>query len=344
VALNASTRRYVHLAVGLVLSAVFLWLAVRGEDWAAIGEHASHADWRLLVLMSVAGVFALYVRCQRWRLMLERATKRRQPMKPIFSASAIGFMANMILPFRVGEFARPYLVSRHTDVTLSVALASVVLERILDLLVLFAFGVWVVTTSEVPPVLTRLTWVAGGCVTVLLTGILAVHFNRKRLLPLVDRVWEMLPAGLGARITRVEHEFLDALAIVAEGRILLAVVAWSFYVWFVIALSFSLGFHALGIDVPFFSGGITVTTVVALAVSVPGAPGFIGQFEWGCKIALEQVFNVTGAGALAYSFVVHAVQWATQVAVGLVYLVREGLSLTELEHLPAQVEPSVSGE
>jgi uncharacterized protein (TIRG00374 family) len=273
--------------------------------------------------------------------MLERATKRPQPMRPIFSASAIGFMANMILPFRVGEFARPYLISRHSDVSLSVALASVVLERILDLLVLFAFGVWVVTTSEVPPVLTQLTWLAGAFVTILFAGILVVHFNRKRFLPLVDRLWLAIPSSIGQRIIRVEHEFLDALAIVAEGRVLAAVVAWSFYVWFTIALTFSLGFYALDIAVPFVAGGITVTTVVALAVSVPGAPGFIGQFEWGCKVALEQVFGIPGARALAYSFVVHALQWATQVAVGLVYLVREGLSLTELEHLKDASESAV---
>jgi hypothetical protein len=329
-------RRWVQLAVGILLSAVFLWLAVRGEDWLAIREHAGRADWRFLALMSVAGIYALYVRCQRWRLMLERAAKRPQPMKPIFSASAIGFMANMVLPFRVGEFARPYLVSRHTDVSLSIALASVILERILDLMVLFAFGVWIVVTSNVPPKLVLLTWIAGGCVTALFAGILVVHFNRKRLLPVIDRVWLALPSGLGARITHVEHEFLDALAIVAEGRVLALVVAWSFYVWLTIAVTFALGFHALGIDVPFVAGGITVTTVVALAVSVPGAPGFIGPFEWGCKIALEQIFGVAGAGALAYSFVVHAVQWATQVVVGLVYLVREGLSLTELERLKTQ--------
>ena len=283
--------------------------------------------------MPIAGIYALYVRCQRWRLLLERAGKRPQPMAPIFSASAIGFMANMVLPFRIGEFARPYLVARNTGLPLSVTIATVILERILDLVALFVFGVWVVTASNVPQIVVRLTWIAGVSVGLLFAGILTVHFHRKTLLPVVDRLWLALPGRIGRSIVHLEHEFLDALAVAAEGTVLLQAIAWSMYVWIVIAISFSLGFLALGLDVPFLGGGVTVTTLVALAVSVPGAPGFVGQFEWGCKVALGEVYGVAGALAVAYSFVTHAVQWATQVVVGLVCLVHEGLSLSELERL-----------
>jgi len=337
-----SNRRWLQLAVGLALSAFFLWLAVRGEDWNAIGAAIAQTHARYLVVMAFAGVYGLYVRCQRWRLLLERASGRPQPMRPIFSASAIGFMANMVLPFRIGEFARPYLVSRGTTVPLSIAFATVVLERILDLFVLFSFGMWVVTKSDVPAVVTQLTWIAGGVVGLLFAGIFVVHFQRKRLLPIVDRIWRALPARIGEVILRVEHEFLDSLAVVADPMVFVKTVLWSFYVWLIIAVTFSLGFLALGLDVPFLAGGVTVTTLVALAVSVPGAPGFVGQFEWGCKIALEQIYGAPGALAVAYSFVVHAQQWGVQVALGLVYLVREGLSLRELEHL--QAESPAAGE
>jgi hypothetical protein len=331
-----SGRRWVQLSIGIGLSALFLWLAVRGEDWSAIGSSVAEADYRWLVAMATGGVFALYVRCQRWKLLLEQATGRQLPMGPVFSAAAIGFMANMVLPFRVGEFARPYLVSRHTHVTLSTALATVILERILDLFVLFAFGLWVVSAADVPETVTRLTWVAGIAVGALFTGIVIVHFQRGRLLPIVDRIWLLLPSHIGHMITKIEHEFLDAMAVAANAKVLLKTVLWSFYVWVIIAVTFALGFPALGIAVPIAGGGVTVTTLVALAVSVPGAPGFVGQFEWGCKIALEQIYGVAGATALAYSFVTHFVQWLTQVLLGVVYLIREGLSLRELERLQAE--------
>jgi hypothetical protein len=312
---------------------LFLWLAVKGEDWSAVASALRTTDWRVLATLPLAGVYSLYVRCQRWQLLLERASRRPQPMGPIFSASAIGFMANMVLPFRIGEFARPYLVARHSGIPLSATVATVVLERILDLVALFFFGLWVVSATQVPTLVVRLTWIAGASVFVLFLAILTVHFRRAVLLPVVDRVWLALPGRIGQRIVRVEHEFLDALAVAAEGSVLLKALAWSIYLWLVIALNFSLGFLALGLDVPFLGAGVTVTTLVALAVSVPGAPGFVGQFEWGCKVALGEVYGVEGALAVAYSLVTHAAQWATQVAVGLVCLVRQGLSLSELERL-----------
>jgi uncharacterized protein (TIRG00374 family) len=329
-AAGLSMRRWLQLSVGLGLSALFLYLAFRGEDWSAVRTEVAHADYRWLVAMAVVGVYALYVRCQRWQLLLEAAVERPVPMQPIFSATAIGFMANMVLPFRVGEFARPFLLSRGTGLPLSVALATGVLERAFDLLALFIFGVWVVSTADVPPVVYKFTWIAGAMVAVVLGAIVVMHLQRDRVLPLVDRMWDLLPARVGGQIKLLEHEFLDALSTVADLGLLLRTTAWSIYLWLAIAVGFALGFPALGIDVPFVGGGVATAAIVALAVSVPGAPGFVGQFEWGCKLALEGVYGVPGAQAVGFAIVVHILQFVVQVGVGLVYLVREGLSLGDL--------------
>ncbi len=329
-AVNAGARRWLQLAVGVGFSALFLYLALRGEDLGQVAGSLSQADARYLAGMAAVGVYALFVRCQRWSLLLERATAERQPMHVLFSAAAIGFMANMVLPFRVGEFARPYLVSRHTEVSLSTSIASIVLERILDLGALFLFACWVVMNADAPPIVHKLTWLAGGVVGVLATAVVLLHLQRARLLPILDRLWLRLPGRIGYRIMRVEHEFLDAMAILGELAVLVQAVLWSLYLWFVIAISFSLGFPAIGLDVPFFGAGVTVMTIVALAVSIPSAPAFVGQFEWGCKLALQRIHDVPGAMALGYSLLTHALQFVVQVVLGAVFLVREGLSLTEL--------------
>lgn len=329
-AAGLSMRRWIQLSVGLGLSALFLYLAFRGEDWSAVRTELAHADYRWLIAMAVIGVYVLYVRCQRWKLLLEAAVDRPLPMQPIFSATAIGFMANMILPFRVGEFARPYLLSRSTEVPLSIALATTVLERAFDLLALFTFGMWVVLTADVPPIVHKFTWLAGGMVVFVLGAIMVMHLQRDRVLPIVDRVWDLLPARIGGQIKLLEHEFLDALSTIADVSLLVRTTAWSIYIWLAIAVGFAVGFPALGIDVPFVGAGIATTAIVALAVSVPGAPGFVGQFEWGCKLALEGVYGVPGSQAVGFAILTHILQFAVQVGVGLVYLVREGLSLGDL--------------
>jgi uncharacterized protein (TIRG00374 family) len=288
-----------------------------------------------LLAMGVLGTYVMFARCQRWAILIEAALGVRPAMGPLFAATAIGFMANMLLPLRVGEFARPYLASRRADVPITTALATTVLERILDLLVLFGFGLWVLATADVPEIVRRFTWFAGIAAGVLILGVGIVHANRETLLPVIDKIWNIFPESIAGQIRLLEHEFLDGITTIANPRTFCRVALWSVYVWFLISVGFALGFLATGVQVPFFGGGVTVTTIVALAVSLPGAPGFVGQFEWGCKIALQQIYGVAGARAVGFSIVTHITQFVTQVALGLVYLVREGLSLGQLGRLEA---------
>ncbi len=329
-------RRALQLGIGIGLSGLFLYLALRGEDWGAIGSELRRAQYRYLVAMFPLGAYALFARAQRWRLLLESASRRPQAIGPIFSASAIGFMANMVLPFRIGEFARPYLVSRDTGIPLSTALATAVVERVLDLIVLFAFAVVVVMTADVPQMVRQLTTVAGVFAAITAGAAITVSVQRARVLPLLDKIWQRLPKSVGEPILRLEHEFLDGMATIANVGTFVRTILWSFWIWLVIAFGFALGFLATGMDVPFVAGGVTVTTIVALAVSIPSAPAFVGQFEWGCKLALEQILGTSGASAVGYAILVHATQFVSQVGLGLVFVAREGLSFGELGSMTAE--------
>jgi len=325
-------RRGLQLAAGLALSAFFLWLALNGEDWGAIGTILADADYRYVALMVPFGAYTLYARCQRWRILLEKTHRRSVPMLPIYSASAIGFMANMVLPFRVGEVARPLLLARGAGLPPASTFATVIVERVLDLVALATFGVGIVLSADVPIEIYRGAQWAAGLAAVGFVGIYIVVVRRETLLPLLDRIWVRIPK-LGPALLKVEHEVVDGMSAIADPVTMARTVAWSFYIWFTVAVSFALGFKATGMDVPFFGGGITVATIVALAVSVPSAPAFVGQFEWGCKVALEQIHGVSGSAAIGYSILVHTTQFLTQVALGVIFLAREGLSIRDISGL-----------
>jgi uncharacterized protein (TIRG00374 family) len=333
---RSSSRRWLHIFIGVALSALFLWIAVRGIAWSELSRSLADADYRWIPAMAVVGVYALLARTQRWRLLLDQATGTELPMSPVFSANAIGFMANMLLPLRAGEIARPVLLSRRMRIPLAVVLATVVLERILDLATLVVFAMWVVSTSTVPTEVRAGAWMAGIAFTVMVITLTALHFQRARLLPIVDKIWRVLPPRLEQAILQTEHRFLDALATIGDAGMFLRALAWSFWIWIVIAVGFALGFYVVGIDVPFLGGGISVATVVALAVAAPAAPGFVGAFQFACKIALQEMRGVDGALTLGYSLITHATQFSTQVVVGLVYLLREGLSLGEIGRMEAE--------
>jgi uncharacterized protein (TIRG00374 family) len=331
--MTSQRRRGLQFAAGLALSGLFLWLALRGEDWNAIQAALSNVDYKWVVAMFPVGTYTLYVRSQRWQLLLERTHRRSVPMLPIFSASAIGFMANMVLPFRVGEIARPWLVARNTGLPLASTFASVVVERVLDLLALAVFGFGIVLTADtVPDSVTTMAQLVAVVATVLFVGAFVVVAKRELVLPILDRIWRRVPR-IGPVLLRLEHEFVDGMSSIADFRTLTVAVAWSLYIWLLVGVSFALGFVAMGMDVPFVHGGITVATIVALAVSVPSAPAFVGQFEWGCKLALEQIHGVDGSAAIGYSILVHTAQFFTQVILGVIFLAREGLSIRDLSNL-----------
>ncbi len=331
--MTSQGRRVLQFAAGLALSGLFLWLALRGEDWGAIRASLANVDYTYVAAMFPVGLYTLYVRSQRWQLLLEKVHRREVPLMPIYSASAIGFMANMVLPFRVGEIARPWLVSRNTGLPLTSTFASVVVERVLDLLALAIFGIGIVLTADtVPDSVTTMAQLAAVIAVVMFGGAFVVVAKRETILPILDNVWRHVPK-IGPLVLRIEHEFVDGMSSIADLPTLLTAVAWSLYVWLLVGVSFALGFPAMGMEVPFVHGGITVATIVALAVSVPSAPAFVGQFEWGCKLALEQIHRVPGSAAIAYSILVHTAQFFTQVILGVVFLAREGLSIRDLSNL-----------
>jgi glycosyltransferase 2 family protein len=330
-------RRTLQLAAGLALSGLFLWLALRGEDWGAIRENLSDVDYRYVALMVPMGAYTLYARCQRWRVLLEHTHGRRVPMLPIYSASAIGFMANMVLPFRVGEIARPWLVARSARLAVSSTFATVVVERMLDLMALGFFGIGIVLLSDVPDEVVRWAKIALLFAAAMFVTLIVIVVQRQWLLPKLDHIWRRIPK-IGPILLRLEHEFVEGMAPIAHPATLAVTIAWSLWIWLTVAVSFALGFLATGMELPFLAGGITVSTIVALAVALPSAPAFVGQFEWGCKMALVEIHGISSAAAIGYSILVHTTQFLTQVALGVVFLAREGLSFRDLASLKDEAD------
>ena len=326
-----------QIGVSLAVSGLFLYLAARGVHWRQVTASLSAADYRYVVPITLVSIYSLYVRCLRWRLLLERAAGRRVSMEALFSATAIGFMSNLVLPLRIGEVVRPYLLSHKTRVPLSTTLATAVLERVLDMAALVVLLLVVIASSEASEALKQISIYAGVFAGVGFAFVFFAHRHKETVLPFLDRIWRRAPGVLGDRLVRLEHEFFDGVGSIADARVLLVLLGWSVFLWLVIALTFYLGTIALGIRVGFLGGGVAVATVVALAVALPSAPGFVGVFQVGCTTALA-MYGVGRSQALAFSLFAHATVYISQLPIGLVYLLREGLSFAKLEEIEAEAK------
>ena len=323
-------KRALRIALSIAISAVFLGFAVRGVDWSRAAAALAGAHYVWVVPMLLTTFWSLYIRAQRWRILLRPVGTPK--MRTLVAATNIGFMSNMVLPLRMGEVIRPVMLSRTENEPLGGILATIVLERIFDMfMILFLFGISAASVSVSETVQQwghRLSvlaiMIAAGVAFVRWQEALAVHLLQATLRP--------FPATLAQPIDHFFRGFIQALEILASPWEFVQLLAWSLLLWLVIASTYLFGILAFGMPVPLIVGSILVMTIVAIAVSAPSAPGYIGAFQVGCTLSLA-IFAVSDSDAFAYSIVVHLTQFVATVAAGLYSLAREGMSLRQLERV-----------
>ncbi|MEB2284142.1 MAG: lysylphosphatidylglycerol synthase transmembrane domain-containing protein [Myxococcales bacterium] len=320
--------RTARTLVGIVISIVALYLAMPPRDeWGNVAAAFARVRYAYLVPIALISAYSVVVRCQRWRLLLRPVGDI--PFLPLFSATSVGFFCNMVLPLRVGEVIRPVLLANRTNVPVSSVLASVLLERLLDMLTILVFLGLVMCLVPVSATI-RQSGIAFLVIAIFAVVMIALLQRRHpRALGFLRWILSCMPAGIRDRAEAALESFIDGLQGIGTGAALLQILGYSVCLWVVIASIFGVGFFACDLDVPLVSGSLALVTVVAGAVSAPSAPGFIGTFQAGCVVALG-LFAVSRADAIPYAFVVWAAQWLTQVVLGVVFLLRENIRFAEV--------------
>jgi uncharacterized protein (TIRG00374 family) len=244
-------------------------------------------------------------------------------------------MAVNILPLRIGEFVRPWLLARETGVRTSAAFGTVVIERAIDFTTVAIIGAAVLFfhTQTLPAwVRTGATVLAGlGLIPFVLT--LAVRIDEDRTLRAASRGLGVLPEAAAERVLDVLAQLARGLGALRGTRDVLMVALHSVLLWgVVITFPFALGFPAFGIELSAGEAILAVyTTLVftALAVAAPAAPGFFGVYHFACREALA-LFGVPAAVAVGYGTVLHLTYWVPVTLAGLISLMRSGLHLGDL--------------
>lgn len=322
-------------AVGLALAAFLLWWVFRDLKFADLWLQVREADLRLLAAAVAVTTAGFAVRAARWRFFLA-PVQRRSPLGSRFAAVCIGFMANNLLPSgRVGEFARAYAYSRLEPVSAPTAFATLVVERFADGVALLALLFVVVAAPEfpadaLPAEVVAAVWGASGVLGAGLVFVLVLLAFRERSVGAFERVAErLLPSRWVATTTRALAGFLDGLATLRSWRLALPALAWTFGLWLLQSFSLWLGFVAFGLDLS-FAAAVFLNTVLAFAVSVPAAPGYVGTFHWAARLALVNVYGASEAGAVAFATAWHLGSFVPVTLMGLWYLRRLDLSFRDI--------------
>lgn len=314
----------VAAAVGVSLLAGYL--AFRHVQLKEVVTGIRRAD-----LVSVGVVLALLVAAQVGRSF--RLGVMLEPLEPLgqkllLPITSIGFLFVWILPARLGEVARPYLLQQNSRVGLSAAMGSIVLERLIDASFLVALLAICLPALRLPG------WLLSsfrGFVYLLLTAAFLVIIGslpgfRRRLLQGVSKI---LPESLADFLTRMAETFYSGMQAVASVRRLFTVLALTGVIWFFNMLVFVVMFHSMGLELGWLAG-ITVLVLTCLGIALPAAPGFIGNYHYACVVALT-LFGVVKETALAYAILVHFLTVAVLVFMGVIFMnaskLRVGFSL-----------------
>jgi glycosyltransferase 2 family protein len=321
-----------RLLLGMLLASALLALFFRGIDWRALGQALRGA--RPLPLAGLVLVtLAIYsVRAWRWGDLL--APLGRVGYVDLFSATMVGFASGLLVP-RAGELLRPWLVSRRYPISTSAGFATIILERLVDLitvLALFALYLFVLPTppTQVEGRLMDLIKLGGAVTGVLATGLLAflvaLHSHADRVVVVVERLLARAPRWIAEPLGRILQAFSEGLAVLRAPFPHLAKIAvQSVVIWLLIGLGFHLNHMAFGIDLPFHATFLLIAFLV-VGVAIP-TPGMVGGFHAFYLIALSQVFGVDKTAAAAAGISAHALTNLPILVCGLALLGREGLSL-----------------
>lgn len=305
-----------RLFVGSIVSSVFLYLAVRGIEWRSLWSVLGRTNY--VYLMPTVGFTMLghYSRAFRWKFMM--LPVKRIPTHSLFAATAVGFMANNLLPARLGEFVRAYVLGHRESVSRSACFATIVYERIVDVFSLLVLLLIMLRRVPGPE------WLATSAVWILVLNValLVVVFlmerNRAALRRIVSWTVHPLPHAFGRKIVDSTGSFAEGLATVSRPHTLVPIAFASVLVWLFAALGLYYCLLALDMHTPFIAA-ITLVVIVSMGTMIPSAPAYLGTTQYACVVSLS-LFGVGKTEALAYSLLYHATQFFPVTLVGLFYL------------------------
>ncbi len=320
-------KRKLVLLLGLGFTIASLYFAFRGTNFSDIARNLEAADWRTAPLFILALIVFYGLKAVRWQQLLQIDNSRpeiRQLIRPMM----IGFAANNLLPFRLGELIRIVLGARALALPKGTVLASVGIERVFDLVAILVLSAatfsFIDNRAMDHPVAERIVPFA-----ILATfGLIGLIVAAPLAFSVLRWLLRFLPSRLRQFATEKTHTIETGFRAIGGPLQLLLVLTNSLAQWLILAISIYLSCAAVGVEIS-LSGSIYLMLLLTIAVSVPSTPGFVGIVEYSFVLGLG-AFGVAAEPALAAAIFYHALSWLFVVLVGTICLRAQSRTWSEI--------------
>ncbi len=314
--------------LGIAISIVCLYLSFQGIRLDQVASALSGMSFVWLVPAVVLFMTSYVGRVFRWQLLF---SPQKVHLSAVFHALNVGYFLSNILPARLGDIIRAYLLGDTQGVSKARALSTVVVERLTDGLTVVLL--LAITAVFVPNILDEARKGAIGVAFVGIVGLavlMALSFQKERGLSLLKRIAAPFPFLRNDKIWGTLESLIDGFAVLRSPRPIFGVWMWSLEAWILGGLMYWTVMFAMGMSLP-IAAAFLVMTVTSLAVVVPSTPGYIGVFEAATTATLTAVYQIDQANALSYALVMHAFTYFWLIVLGVFSVWREGLTYQRLQ-------------
>ncbi len=320
--------------IGIFISLFFLVLLFRKIDIHQLATALRSADYGYIALAVFFTFASYFLRAVRWRYLL--IAEKSIPLSSLYPATIIGYMANNLLPARLGEFVRAYTLAHREQLATPAVFASLVIDRLFDGFTVLLLLVATLFTLHLPAGMEDAATAlkTGGVVMfALYCGVLLFLFVLKRqtvkTLAMVGFCLKPLPASVSEKVIPLLGSFIGGIRLSSRGGHLGAMVASSFAIWFFCILPVDMTLRAFNIHLPIMAS-VFILILLVFAVMVPASPGFIGTYHYACYKGLS-VFGIAENTSVSIALVIHGTAFFPVIVAGFYYLWKNKVSLTELQ-------------
>ena len=288
----------------LPLALFFLYLALRGLDWAAFWKILSEGRYAILFLTVPIASLNYLLRALRWRIFLQ--AEKPVSLPAVFWANMIGYTGNAYLPARAGEVFRSVALGRKTGLGASFVLATALSERLLDVVALVLIGsLALLSQGQISGVLANAVWTMAAAGVLGLAVFLLAPSQEKLIHWILGKL--PLPAVLAEKIGKFVSRFLVGMRSLQSVRRMAAFIALTIVIWVVDGSTAVLGVQIISQSIN-LAQGLILLSALGLSSAIPSTPGYVGVFQF-VAVSVLVPFGFSQSEAVAYILISQMVNY-----------------------------------
>ena len=314
-----SRRTILRTVLGIAISGVAIWILAGSVDLPRAVDVLRTANPAWILLMVGTVFIDVAARGGRWQALLQPI--KRLPYRRVLGYTYLGYLANNVLPARLGELVRSHALGEGEGISRPTVLGTVVVERIVDTVIVVGLAALAVVALGVGGVMSTAVVLGAGFVGVLVLGLLVAMVSHR--LPGAERVTAV--AERYPRVLELARRLRAGLAVASKPATLARALVLSAVAWTASIATFIAGGQAVGVDLSVGQAAL-LSSGVALATIVPSAPGYVGTFEL-TAVGIAGIFGADADASFAMALLVHAMILAITSVGGVIAAVRLGVGL-----------------